>query len=58
MINIDKCLEFISLQNDINQDIDTTGQTSPWKAAELDVLGDKLSHEEIDWIEDTLAKAL
>jgi hypothetical protein len=58
MVNIEKCLEFITLQNEINHDIDTTGETSPWKAAQLDLLVEKLSIEDGEWIVDTLAKAL
>ena len=52
MVDVLKCLEFINLQKDINLDIDMKGETSPWKAAQLDVLADKLNEEEIDWVLD------
>jgi hypothetical protein len=58
MINVTKCLEFIALQKDINQDIDMTGETSPWKAAELDLIIEKLNEQEIDWIAKTWDKVL
>jgi hypothetical protein len=58
MINIDKCLEFISLQKEINEDIRTTGETSPWKAAQLDLLVMNITGEESDWILDTWEKVL
>ena len=58
MINIDKCLEFISLQKDINDDIRTKGETSPWKVAQLDSLVMDMSGEESDWILDTWKKVL
>ena len=50
MINVQKCLKFIALQNSINKDIDTVGQTTVEKADKLDRLGDKLNEQEIDWI--------
>ena len=52
MIDLHKCIEFIRLQDSINKDIDMKGETSPWKAAQLDVLADKLNEEEIDWVLD------
>ena len=52
MIDLNKCIEFIRLQDSINKDIDMKGETSPWKAAQLDVLADKLNEEEIDWVLD------
>ena len=58
MINIDKCLEFISLQKEINEDIRTKGETSPWKAAQLDSLVMSITGEESDWILDTWEKVL
>lgn len=58
MINIDKCLEFTRLQKDINEDIRTKGETSPWKAAQLDSLVMDISGEESDWILDTWEKVL
>jgi hypothetical protein len=58
MINIDKCLEFISLQKEINEDIRTEGKTSPWKAERLDVLVMGFNGEENDWILDTWEKVL
>jgi hypothetical protein len=58
MINIDKCLEFISLQKDINEDIRTEGKTLPWKAERLDVLVVGFNGEENDWILDTWEKVL
>ena len=58
MINIDKCLEFISLQKEINEDIRTEGKTLPWKADRLDVLVMGFNGEENDWILDTWEKVL
>ncbi len=50
MVDVLKCLEFINLQKDINQDIDMKGETSPWKAAQLDVLVDGMNQEEREFI--------
>lgn len=58
MINIDKCLEFISLQKEINEDIRTEGKTLPWKADRLDELVMGFNGEENDWILDTWEKVL
>ena len=58
MINIDKCLEFISLQKEINEDIRTEGKTAPWKAERLDVLVMGFNGEENDWILDTWERVL
>jgi len=58
MINIDKCLEFISLQKEINEDIRTEGKILPWKAERLDVLVMGFNGEENDWILDTWEKVL
>ncbi len=58
MVDVLKCLEFIRLQQDINQDIDAKGETSPWKAAQLDVLVDGMNKEERDWVLDTWEKVL
>ena len=58
MVNVQKCLEFIRLQKDINEDIRTKGETSPWKAAQLDSLVMDINGEESDWILDTWEKVL
>jgi uncharacterized protein YoxC len=45
---MNKVEQFIQLQNEINNDIDTKGQTTSEKADALDTLGDSLSDVEID----------
>jgi hypothetical protein len=50
MINIEKCLKFISLQRDINNDIEMMGKTSLRKAAQLDRIIEKLNQQEMDYI--------
>ena len=50
MIDLIKCLAVIKLQNEIDNEIDMTGGTSPWKMAELDVMLDKLNELEIEWV--------
>jgi hypothetical protein len=50
MINITKCLKFISLQKDINNDIEMMGQTSIRKANQLDSMVEKLNKQEMDYI--------
>ena len=50
MIDLIKCLAFMKLQVEINNDIDMRGETSPWKAAELDVLVDSMNEFEREWI--------
>ena len=58
MINITKCLKFISLQKDINNDIEMMGQTSIRKANQLDSLVEKLNKQEMDYIIKTWDKVL
>jgi hypothetical protein len=58
MINITKCLKFISLQKDINNDIEMMGQTSIRKANQLDSMVEKLNKQEIDYIIKTWDKVL
>jgi hypothetical protein len=58
MINIDKCLKFISLQKDINNDIEMMGQTSIRKANQLDSMIEKLNKQEMDYIIKTWDKVL
>ena len=58
MINIQKCLKFISLQKDINNDIEMMGQTSIRKANQLDSMVEKLNKQEIDYIIKTWDKVL
>ena len=50
MIDLNKCIEFMRLQNSINKDIDMNGETSYDKAAKLEILADSMNDEEIDWI--------
>lgn len=58
MINIEKCLKFISLQKDINNDIEMMGQTSLRKAVQLDLMIEKLNAQEMDYIIRTWSKVL
>jgi hypothetical protein len=58
MINITKCLKFISLQKDINNDIEMMGQTSIRKANQLDAMVEKLNKQEMDYIIKTWDKVL
>jgi hypothetical protein len=58
MINIQKCLKFISLQKDINNDIEMMGQTSIRKANQLDSMVEKLNKQEMDYIIKTWDKVL
>lgn len=58
MINIEKCLKFISLQKDINNDIEMMGQTSLRKAVQLDSMIEKLNAQEMDYIIKTWDKVL
>jgi hypothetical protein len=58
MINIQKCLKFISLQKDINNDIEMMGQTSIRKANQLDSMVEKLNKQEMDYIIKTWNKVL
>jgi len=58
MINIEKCLKFISLQKDINNDIEMMGQTSIRKANQLDAMVEKLNKQEMDYIIKTWDKVL
>jgi hypothetical protein len=58
MINITKCLKFISLQKDINNDIEMMGQTSIRKANQLDAMVEKLNKQEMDYIIKTWNKVL
>jgi hypothetical protein len=58
MINITKCLKFISLQKDINNDIEMMGQTSIRKANQLDSMVEKLNKQEMDYIIKTWNKVL
>lgn len=58
MINITKCLKFISLQKDINNDIEMMGQTSIRKANQLDSMVEKLNKQEMDYIIKTWDKVL
>jgi len=58
MINITKCLKFISLQKDINNDIEMMGQTSIRKANQLDTMVEKLNKQEMDYIIKTWDKVL
>jgi len=58
MINIQKCLKFISLQKDINNDIEMMGQTSIRKANQLDAMVEKLNKQEMDYIIKTWDKVL
>ena len=58
MINIQKCLKFISLQKDINNDIEMMGQTSIRKANQLDAMVEKLNKQEMDYIIKTWNKVL
>jgi hypothetical protein len=58
MINIQKCLKFISLQKDINNDIEMMGQTSIRKANQLDSMVEKLNKQEMDYIIKTWEKVL
>jgi hypothetical protein len=58
MINIEKCLKFISLQKDINNDIEMMGQTSIRKANQLDSMVEKLNKQEMDYIIKTWDKVL
>jgi hypothetical protein len=58
MINITKCLKFISLQKDINNDIEMMGQTSIRKANQLDAMVEKLNKQELDYIIKTWNKVL
>jgi hypothetical protein len=58
MINIQKCLKFISLQKDINNDIEMMGQTSIRKANQLDSMIEKLNKQEMDYIIKTWDKVL
>lgn len=58
MINIDKCLEFIALQKDINNDINTVGQTTAEKADKLDTMVESLTKQDMDYIIETWDKVL
>ncbi len=58
MINIQKCLKFISLQKNINNDIEMMGQTSIRKANQLDAMVEKLNKQEMDYIIKTWDKVL
>jgi len=46
--NMSKALEFIELQNLVNQEIDEKGQASQELADKLEVLGDSLTEQEQD----------
>jgi hypothetical protein len=44
---MNKVEQFIQLQNEVNNDIDTKGQTTPEKANQLEELGDSMSDDEL-----------
>ena len=50
MLNIQKCIEFMKLQWDINSDIDQIGYTTIAKADRLDEMVDDLTPEEVKYI--------
>ena len=52
MVDVLKCLEFKTLQWDINHDIDHIGYTTIAKADRLDELVNELSKEDMDFILD------
>ena len=58
MINITKCLKFISLQKDINNDIEMMGKTSLRKATQLDSMIEKLNKQEMDYVIKTWDRVL